>query len=161
MKLKVGPYGVIVLSFIAAFMLTALPLPEWARPWRPAWVAMVLLYWSIASPQQVGVMFGWITGLLLDVLNGAVLGQHALGLALLAYVAVIYHQRIRLFPMFRQAVVIGSIIFFYLVLMITIYGLLGTVPYGYLYLAGAVTSGLLWPWVFVILRDVRRTASAA
>ena len=45
---------VVALSFVAAFMLTAIPLPEWALPWRPAWIAMVLVYWCMALPQRVG-----------------------------------------------------------------------------------------------------------
>jgi hypothetical protein len=44
--------GIIVISFIVAIMLTAMPLPEWAINWRPAWVAMVLIYWCMALPHQ-------------------------------------------------------------------------------------------------------------
>ena len=49
--------------------------------WRPAWVALVLVYWCMAAPDQVGVVAGWTTGLLLDVMTGTLLGQHALGLS--------------------------------------------------------------------------------
>ena len=52
---------VIALSFLAAFMLTAMPLPEWALPWRPAWIAMVLVYWCMALPERVGVITGWVS----------------------------------------------------------------------------------------------------
>lgn len=152
---------VIAVSFVFAFILTAVPLPEWAVAWRPAWIAMVLIYWCIALPARVGVLTGWCLGLVLDVLHGSILGQHALGLSFLAWVAVQYHQRLRVFPLVQQAIFIGAVVFVYLALMLGIYNLLGSVKYGISYLTGALTTALLWPWVFVILRDVRRRARVA
>lgn len=152
---------VIAVSFIIAFVLTAAPLPDWAVAWRPAWIAMVLVYWCIALPGRVGVITGWCLGLVLDVLHGSILGQHAFGLAFVAWVALSYHQRLRVFPLVQQAVFVGAVVFVYLALMLWIYNMLGSVRYGVSYLAGAITTGLLWPWVFVILRDVRRRARVA
>ena len=152
---------VIALSFIAAFLLTAAPLPDWALPWRPAWIAMVLVYWCMALPERVGVITGWLIGLVLDVMHGSILGQHAFGLAFVAYIALQYHKRIRVFPLVQQAAFIASIVFAYMAAMLWIYNLLGSVEYSYDYLFGALSTGILWPWVFVILRDVRRRARVA
>ena len=152
---------VIALSFLVAFMLTAMPLPDWALPWRPAWIALALVYWCMALPERVGVLSGWVIGLILDVMNGSILGQHAFGLAFVAYVVLQYHQRLRVFPLVQQAVIIGSIVFIYLFAMLWIYKLLGSVDYGFSYLCGAITTGLLWPWVYIVLRDVRRRARVA
>lgn len=152
---------VIALSFLAAFMLTATPLPDWALPWRPAWLAMVLVYWCMALPQRVGVLTGWILGLVLDVMHGSILGQHAFGLAFVAYVILQYHQRLRVFPLVQQAIIIGSIAFVYQLAMLWVYNLLGSVDYSYRYLFGAISTGVLWPWVFIILRDIRRRARVA
>lgn len=156
--MKFGSHGtwVIAASFVVAFMLTALPLPQWALGWRPAWVALVLSYWCLALPQRIGVVTAWFIGLLLDVMHGSLLGQHACGLAIVAYVVVIYHQRIRVYPLFRQAIVIGSLVFLYLSLMLLVYNFLGSMKYGYDYLLASVTSGFLWPWIFIVLRDLRR-----
>ena len=76
----VVPVGIIVASFAAAFVLTGLPMAGWAAPWRPPWVALVLLYWCFAVPERVGVLAGWGCGLVLDVLVGTLVGQHALAL---------------------------------------------------------------------------------
>lgn len=149
---------VIAVSFVVAFMLTAIPLPEWALPWRPAWIAMVLIYWCIALPERIGVLAGWGIGLVLDVMHGSILGQHAFGLAFVAYVAVQYHKRLRVFPLAQQTVFVGALVFLYLTMMLWIYNMLGSVRYGITYVFAAVTSALLWPWVFVVLRDVRRRA---
>ncbi len=152
-------YGAVALSLVIAFALTSVPLPDWANPWRPAWVAIVLIYWCLAIPERIGVLFAWTIGLLLDVLHGAILGQHALGLAFVAYVAVLYHQQVRVFPLVQQSLVVGSLVFVYLGGMLLVYNFLGSKPYGSLYLLGAVTSALLWPWAYIVLRDVRRKSS--
>ena len=59
-------YTAIALSFLVALMLTALPMPTWAAMWRPAWVALVLIYWCMAAPSYTGVFMGWVLGLLVD-----------------------------------------------------------------------------------------------
>lgn len=159
--MNVGSRGIwaIVASFVVAFMLTALPLPEWAVVWRPAWVALVLAYWCLALPQRIGVLTAWVVGLLLDVMHGSLLGQHALGLAAVAYIVVISHQQIRVYPLIRQALVIGSVIFLYSLSMLLIYNFFGSMRYGFDFLLAAFTSALLWPWIFIVLRDLRRKTS--
>lgn len=157
---RLGWVGAIASSLVVAFALTIVPLPDWANPWRPAWVAMVVIYWCLAIPERFGVLSAWIVGLLLDVLHGAILGQHALGLSFVAYVAVLYHQRVRVFPLVQQSIVVGSLVFLYIGAMLLIYNLLGSLPYGSYYLLGALTSAMLWPWAFIVLRDVRRKTTS-
>ena len=148
--------GAVALSLLVSFMLASIPLPDAINPWRPAWVVITLLYWCLAMPERIGVLSAWMIGILLDVMHGALLGQHALGLAFVAFVTVLYHQRIRVFPMVQQAIVVGSIVFLYQAWMIAIYNAMGSRHYPMTFLLAACTSALLWPWVFVLLRDVRR-----
>jgi rod shape-determining protein MreD len=157
----VGPFDLrwswaVVLSLIASVMLTSIPLPVWITYWRPAWVALALIYWCIALPERIGVLTGWGIGILLDVLHGSLLGQHALGLAFVAFIAVLYHQRIRVFPLVQQAVVVGSTIFIYQAWLLMIYNTLGSKQYPNSFLLGALTSAVVWPWLFIVLRDLRR-----
>ncbi|MGE0384200.1 MAG: rod shape-determining protein MreD [Gammaproteobacteria bacterium] len=147
---------VITLSFVVAFMLTALPLPSWASAWRPAWVAMVLVYWCIALPQRVGVVIAWVVGLFLDVLTGALLGQHAAGLAIVAWVAVRLHLRIRVFPLGQQALVVGLMLAVYLAVMALVGRLTSVTQSHGNPLLALPASMLLWPWLFILLRDLRR-----
>lgn len=146
----------VILSVVTALVLTSIPLPSWADGWRPAWVALVIFYWSLAIPERFGVLSAWTIGMFADVMHGAILGQHALGFAFVAYVALLYHQRIRVFPMVQQALVVGSLIFLYLVWMLVCYNFLGSRPYPISFLLGAVSSAAIWPWLYVVLRDVRR-----
>jgi len=147
---------VIVLSVIVAFMLTAMPLPEWAVTWRPAWVAMVLIYWCMALPDRVGIGISWSLGILLDVQQGTVLGQNAIGLAILAYITLKSHQQIRVYPLIQQAIMVCFYILFFQFLVLWIKGMMGVPPQHWTFWMPAFSSMLLWPWIFIILRDVRR-----
>ncbi|MCU7891916.1 MAG: rod shape-determining protein MreD, partial [Candidatus Thiodiazotropha sp. (ex Ustalcina ferruginea)] len=90
---------VIYLTLLVGFILTIMPLPEWAAAYRPQWVALILIYWCMAIPERIGVGIGWTTGLLLDVLTGTLLGQHALGLSVIAYIMLKLHLRVRVMPL--------------------------------------------------------------
>ncbi len=148
--------SVIVISFIMALMLTVMPLPEWAEELRPLWVVIVLIYWSMALPQRVSVGVGWSMGLLLDVVNDAVLGQHALALALIAFLTNNLHQRLRIFPQSQQVIVIFIFCVIYSLIILWIKGITGTAPSVWLIVMPSFTTALVWPLTFIILRHARR-----
>lgn len=147
---------VIALSFTVAFMLTMLPLPDWAAPWRPEWATMVLIYWCMALPERVGVATGWVVGLFLDVIHGAVLGQYALALALIAYFTLTLHQRLRIYPLIQQSLIVLLLVLMQQLLITWIRGFLGQPPASLTHWLPSLTSMLLWAWMFIVLRDLRR-----
>jgi len=148
--------GIIVLSFIVAFMLMAMPLPDWAQPWRPMWPAMVLVYWCMALPERVGIGVAWCIGLLLDVQQGTLLGQNALCFSLVAFITLAMHQRLRVCSLVKQAIVVASILLLFLMISLWIRSMTGYPPQQWTYWMPTVTSMLLWPWLFIVLRDLRR-----
>ncbi len=149
-------YTAIVLSFVVALMLTALPMPPWAALWRPAWVALVLIYWCMAAPTYTGIVMGWTLGLFLDVLAGTLLGQHALALAIVAFVAHRFHRQVRVLPIWQQGVSVFGLVFLYQALILWITGIQGMPILAAAYWSSPLVSMLLWPWIFIVLRDVRR-----
>lgn len=146
----------IVVSFLVAFALTILPLPVWAGWFRPAWAPLLLIYWALALPHRVSIGFAWIVGLMLDVLQGTLLGEQALLLGLVAYIIIKLHPRIRVFPRVQQALVVFGLIVFYQTFQFWIQALLGEIPDIRLYWMPSLTSALLWFWLFIVLRDYRR-----
>ena len=147
---------VIATSFLLAFMLTAMPLPDWAAPWWPAWVAMVLIYWCMALPERVGIGVGWLAGLLLDAQTGALLGQNALAFTALAYVILLGHRRLRVSPPPQQALFVCLYVLLLQCFTLWIRGLLGMPLPGWSFLLPALTSMILWPRLFRLLRGARR-----
>jgi rod shape-determining protein MreD len=148
--------GIILISFLLALLLTVLPLPEWARIYRPQWYTLVLIYWATASPQRVGVGVGWLSGIIIDVLTGTLLGQHALALSLIAYITHKVHQRLRLFPIWQQSLTVLVLLLLERVLQLWVMGAVGQPVPGISFWIAPLVGTLLWPWIYIILRDLRR-----
>lgn len=147
---------VITLSFLVALILNLLPLPDWARPFRPDWVTLTLIYWCMALPHRVGVGISWGIGLVVDVMTNSLLGQHALAFTLVAYLTLRFHQQIRVFPLWQQALSVLVLLGIQEVTELWINGLLGRTLPSWAVWAPALTGMILWPWIYVVLRDVRR-----
>jgi rod shape-determining protein MreD len=148
--------GVILAVFTIALVLSVMPLPIWTQDFRPQWVTLALLYWCLALPHRVGVGSAWLLGVLQDVLSGTLLGQHALGLSVDAYIVVMLHRRIRIFPLWQQSLTILVLLLLERLLTLWVMGATGQPTPTLWYWVPALVGGLLWPWVFIVLRDVRR-----
>ncbi|MFM7624866.1 MAG: rod shape-determining protein MreD [Gammaproteobacteria bacterium] len=93
----------LALSLTVAFVLQVLPLPAGLALFRPPFVVLAVAWWAIVMPRLGGIGAGFVVGLALDVVRGAVLGQHALATALVAYVAVRQHLLVRHKPALEQS----------------------------------------------------------
>ena len=149
-------YRVVFLSILVSLMLSMMPLPGWAQSFRPDWVTMVLIYWVMALPQQVGVTVAWISGLLLDVSLGSILGQHAIGLVLVSYLVSLQYQRIRVFSLFQQSIVVFILLIFKQILVLWVNGIVGQAAETWSYFLPSLVGAIIWPWVFTLLRNIRR-----
>ncbi len=147
---------VAILSLFVAFMLTIMPLPVWVVEFRPDWVTLLLIYWAMALPARIGVTIGWLAGLMLDVSHGAILGQHALGLMLVVYIVHIQHQRLRVASLVQQAIVIFFLLLLKQMIVLWVSGIVGHAPDTWLYFMPTITGAMLWPWIYIIMRDIRR-----
>jgi rod shape-determining protein MreD len=92
-------WWVSVLSLVATLALAVVPLPDAVAPLRPDWVALVLLYWALMAPRHFSLLTAFWMGLALDTLSGALLGQNALALLVIVYLADKFHLRLRVFPL--------------------------------------------------------------
>jgi rod shape-determining protein MreD len=146
---------IIIISFIVAFTLAIVPLPEWVDRFRPDWLSLLLIYWCMALPHRVGIGTGWLLGLFLDASKGTLLGQHALALAVVAFIILKIYRRIRIFPLWQQAISVLLLLLVEHMLVLWINGIIGYPPQNGWYLAPAVGGMLLWPWIFILLRDLR------
>jgi len=152
---------VILASLAAALFLTLLPLPDWVQDLRPQWVAMTLIYWALTLPGRVGVFWAWTTGLVMDVAVGSLLGQHALGFAVVAWLAVELHQRIRVFPPVQQALTVWVLLLLERLLALWVSGATGQPTPTLWYWAPTLAGVLLWPWLLSALRNLHRRFAVA
>ncbi|MEH6357362.1 MAG: rod shape-determining protein MreD [Pseudomonadales bacterium] len=147
---------VIYVSFLVALMLSALPLPEDMQLWRPEWVLLVLLYWIVALPTRVGLGTAWVMGILLDVLEGSLLGLNALALTIVAYVMILVYQRVRMFSWVQQVLFVFALVALNQFIAHWVKGILGGSSQSLMFLVPALVSAVLWPVLFMLLRGVRR-----
>ena len=150
--------GLIVVSFVVAGVLAIAPLPEWAVQFRPEWVALVVVYWVVNNPERVGIGVAWMAGIMVDALTGSLFGLHALGLALVAWLALRLRLRLRLFTVFQQASVVLVVIGLQLLLSQWLQFLFD-LPRGtdMTFLAPAVTSAFFWPLAWMLLGGLVRS----
>lgn len=143
----------ICVSIFIALALTILPVPEWAIWLRPLWVPMVLTAWVLVLPERVSIGVAFAIGLFMDILLGTLLGEHALVLTILAYVAAKFQRRIHLFPLSQQTAVVFFLLVVYQVVRYWVQGFVGQLPGTWAYWLPLFTSTLLWPWVYLLFRN--------
>ena len=149
-------YWVVLASFLMAYVLAVLPLPQWLQWGRPEWLALALIYWTIALPHRVGILTGLLLGLGLDALEGAVLGQNAFALVVVALLCLTLYQRLRVFNLWQQAAVVFVLVGINQLVCQWVQNLEGVGVRSQLFLLPAVSSALLWPVVLHLLRFLRR-----
>ncbi|HXH02328.1 MAG TPA: rod shape-determining protein MreD [Candidatus Competibacteraceae bacterium] len=147
---------IILCTLLIAFVLDSIPLPPWLDHFRPDWLSLVMIYWCMALPHRLGVGSAWTLGLLQDAARGTLLGQNALAMTVVAYMTLKTYRRIRVFPLWQQAWSVLLLLLVKQLLLVWINGVVGYPPRDWWYLAPALGGMLLWPWLFIILRDLRR-----
>lgn len=147
---------VILLSFIVAFILTMIPVSDNLEIYRPHWLILLLIYWCIAVPHRVGVFSGWLVGFFLDIHTDSLLGLHALTFAIVAYLAYKLHARIRLYPLFQQSLIILLLVTLSQIILLWLSGITGNVRGDWSYWVSSLISMLCWPWIFFLMRNIRR-----
>lgn len=134
-----------VLSVVVGLTLGMLPLPDWLDILRPDFLVIVVLYWAIMVPRAGGIALAFACGLALDASKGVVLGQHALALSLATYVAIKLHLRIRIFPVWHQALTVFWLLVLYQFVVFWIDGATGHPITNYARWLPALTGAALWP----------------
>ena len=149
-------YWVILATLLVALVFALVPLPAWAVWGRPEWLALTLIYWCLALPNRVGIMTALFFGLLLDVLEGAVMGQNALSLVVIALLCLVLYQRVRVFSLLQQSGVVFVLIGVNQLLCQWVQNLQGAGAQSLLFLFPALSSAVIWPLVLHYLRALRR-----
>lgn len=144
------------LSLLLALCLQVMPLADEWQIWRPDWMGLMLIYWCMQAPSRVGIFHGFVLGILLDLIEGAPLGQNALLLSLLAFLAALILPRFRHYSMLQQAVMVLVLLGTVQLLEQWLRTLIGSFSIHLSFLLPSLISALLWPWLSTLLRALRR-----
>ena len=149
-------FWIILVTLFVALALTVWPIPGGVVPYWPEWVALILLHWCMALPGRVSVGVCWISGIMLDVLRGALLGQHALALTIVALITLNWHLQIRVYPAWQQMLFVAFVLSVYEFILFWIGGIAGSTIGLSARMTPIILSVLLWPWLLNFLRFIRR-----
>jgi rod shape-determining protein MreD len=145
--MKDESFLMIVMTVIIGVVLTVLPLPYWVSVFRPAFLVLIVLYWSTMAPHAGGIALAFFSGLVLDVFQGSVLGEHALALSLVAYLGIRLHLLVRAKPLFEQSLFVFAALMVYEFMLWILDGWSGHAMSNPARWLHTLTGGLLWPVV--------------
>ena len=137
-------------TLVGALLLNLIPLGR--QPAMPDLMALVLVFWNVHQPRRVGVGVAFFFGLLMDVHEGALLGQHALAFSALAFLGLQVHRRLLWFALPTQALHVLPLLFMSQVVMVLVRLMAGAEFPGWWMFFGAFVAALLWiPLHYVLL----------
>ncbi len=137
--------GPIALTVLIGLLLTLLPLPSWAAVMRPAFLVLVVVYWSTMAPYSGGIALAFFCGLALDVTQGDLIGQHALALSLIGFLAIRFHLLVRAKPLFEQSFLVLAVLLLYELTLVFLDNWTGHRSSSAVRWIYPFTSALLWP----------------
>jgi rod shape-determining protein MreD len=142
----------IILSLMVGLLLNLLPIQGDMLMLRPDFVALVLLFWGIYQPERVGISIAFVMGLLMDVGNSSMFGQHALAYSVMIFIALLLRRRLHIFGLLKQAPQIGLLLLFaQFILLLTELLKRSDFP-GWHYFLASFTGMLLWPLISFLLK---------
>jgi len=148
--------GFIAITLIAALLANLLPWSGWMLWLVPDFVALIVLYWCIEEPRKIGFFTAWGLGLLMDIADGSLFGQHALAYSILAYAGIALHRRVQRFSMAPQILHVIPLLLLTNLVVLLVRALAGADFPGYAYFLGSFTGAALWPMLSFLLKLPQR-----
>lgn len=140
----------ILITFVFSYLFTLIT-SSLDKVWLPDPLALTIVYWTIRYPRHIGMSLAFVCGIIMDVNNGSVLGQQALGYVILAYLAFSFHRRIPWFGMVGQALHITPLLLLSQMSVIFVRLWLDGVWPDTLWFLQSLSGGIIWPAICFIL----------
>jgi rod shape-determining protein MreD len=148
-----APARLLIGSILVAFLLNLLPWSGWALRVHPDFVLLILLYWTVHESRSIGQGWGFVLGLVMDVADSVLLGQHALVYVVAIFLTQMLRLRVLQLKAFEQALHIGAILFGAQAIGIFLNLSLGREFPGLVMVVAPVLGALLWPLLgFIVTR---------
>lgn len=145
----------IAISFCLGFLLMVIPINFESRGLRPEFIVLLVIYWSMVTPQHFGLLSAWFVGLLSDLLEFSPLGVNAIGMMIMAYLAHMFYPRIRHYVFWHQSLWVFMFVTVFSIYSNWISGLVSGRENSFSFLLTALTSALLWPMLVLMLKAVQ------
>ncbi|MCH4810184.1 rod shape-determining protein MreD [Vreelandella neptunia] len=160
-RAPVVPIFVIWLSLLLTLCLQVMPLADGWQVYRPEWLGLMLIYWCMRTPDRVGVFHGFVFGILIDLIEGTALGQHALIYALLAFLCALVYPRFRAYSLVQQSALVLVLLGLMQLVAQWLRTIVGDFSIHLAFLIPALISALLWPWLATMFQALERRLAAS
>ena len=132
------------LCFSLALVLSVIGLPDWMDQWRPLWMLLVMLFWFLAAPNNVGLVAAFVTGIALDLLLGDPLGVNALCFCVVILICHFQYLRIRSYTELQRAWFVAVLVVIYQTCYLLLQSMVGSDMSFSIVFAPALTSCIGW-----------------
>lgn len=145
----------LICIFITALVMEIIPWPNGLQSFKPAWLVLSITFWALSIPEKVNIGFAFILGLVWDLVLGSVMGVHALVLSVFIYIVVKYHLILRNLSLWLQSLLIILFIFTLRIAIFILELVIHNATFHWQEIFGALISGLLWPWLFLLFKKIQ------
>lgn len=142
-------------TLLVALLFMLVPLPAALEPFKPYWLALVLLYWALESEGRVGLGLAFLLGLGADLFDGVLLGEQALRLCALVFIVLRFRSRLRFFTMWQQILAVLALLLNDRILLLLVRLLSGAPMPPAAWWIAPFMGAALWPFLFLLLDDLR------
>ena len=142
-------------SLAMCYLLQLMPLPQALLPFKPYWLALMLVYWALETPERIGLGLAFVLGLAGDAISGELLGEQALRLCILCFIVLRFRSRLRFFPMWQQSLAVFALLLNDRIVLLMIRACAGEPTPPAAFWLEPVSAMLAWPWLFLLLDDLR------
>ncbi|GAA6144593.1 rod shape-determining protein MreD [Thalassolituus maritimus] len=159
--MKLHSIAYVLLALFVAFVLEHFQLPEVIDWFQPAWVMLVVTAAVLAAPSVFGLWLAIPLGLMLDVEKNTLLGLHVILVAMHIYLLQLLYRRMYLFNVLQQSAVLFLMVLAEQIIHYWAMAVMREDMMPVMLLAPALTSAVLWPWMYVLVyRSLQRMESA-
>ncbi len=149
---------IIWITLLIGLCLQIMPWTSSFYMLKPHWLLLILVYWLLALPYRVGIGTAFVLGIVLDLFAGTVLGVHAFIFSVIAYLVLFKFQLVRNLSLWQQSLILFALSICYSILLfafeVSIYHTITISP---LILLSSLLDAILWIWVYLLLRQIRRS----
>ena len=147
--------SLVFFTLLISLLIAVFPMSPAMSLVRPEFMCLIVLYWSLNTPQHFGIVYAWMAGLTQDIIEGSVWGGHAMALSIISYICIESSQRIRNYSVWHQSLWVFVLVGFHQVIVNWMQGLMGYHSLPFQLVLSSILTAFFWPLIVMGIRRVR------
>lgn len=148
-------YSLLFKITLLAFIVGAISLPSIIELISPFWLLLAFIYWLIYSGNNKIYSSAFVLGILLDVLQGGILGQNALALIISSAFILKVKKSFFVSNLTTQQVYVFCSSLIYLIIFLITHILVQGLEIQWLVISAPLTGAFFWPVIRFLLAKLK------